>query len=184
MRGGGLTAIGVLARHLDGQGLAGERRLVDLERLLVRVQPDRVRGHDVAAAQEDDVSGHNLGHVQRHPGAVALDRELVQACTHQAVACIHQVVPEARDGVVLEGRDGRLCARGAPARSVHRPSGSVRRDGSVACVAARRAWAFISSIKPRVALVTSRAKIIQKSRYDPRERASRPAISICVRGRR
>ena len=77
----------------------------------------------------------------------------------------------------------------ACAREVHRPDqctgrAGARRDGSVACVAARRAWAFISSIKPRVALVMSRAKIIQKSRYDPRERASRPAISICVRGRR
>jgi hypothetical protein len=39
-------------------------------------------------------------------------------------------------------------------------------------------------MKPREAFVMSRAKIIQKSRYDPRERASRPAISICVRGRR
>mmetsp|Transcript_5057 Transcript_5057/g.11624 ORF Transcript_5057/g.11624 Transcript_5057/m.11624 type:complete len:224 (-) Transcript_5057:152-823(-) len=57
-----------------------------------------------------------------------------------------------------------------------RLTGSLRTRPSLR--AEMDAWAFISSTKPRVALVMSRAKMIQKSRYDPRERASRPAISI------
>ena len=40
------------------------------------------------------------------------------------------------------------------------------------------ACAFISSMKPRVALVMRSAKMIQKSMYDPRISDSRPAISI------
>ena len=44
------------------------------------------------------------------------------------------------------------------------------------------ACAFISSTKPRVALVINRQKMIQKSRYEPSERARRPANSICGAG--
>ena len=80
-------ALRVLTRDLDGEGLAGERRLVDGE--LVAVEPLAVGRDDVAATEEDDVARDDLGHVHRGELAVALDRKLA-------------------DHAVLEGGDGGL----------------------------------------------------------------------------
>mmetsp|Transcript_14065 Transcript_14065/g.37027 ORF Transcript_14065/g.37027 Transcript_14065/m.37027 type:complete len:250 (-) Transcript_14065:52-801(-) len=57
-----------------------------------------------------------------------------------------------------------------------RLTGSLRMRPSLS--AEIDACAFISSTKPRVALVMSRAKMIQKSIHEPSDAARRPAISI------
>uniref|UniRef100_J3M5Z1 Uncharacterized protein n=1 Tax=Oryza brachyantha TaxID=4533 RepID=J3M5Z1_ORYBR len=62
----GGTRVDAVAGHLvDGEGLAGERRLIDLERVALH-QP-RVRRDDVAELDADDVSRHQDRRVLLRP---------------------------------------------------------------------------------------------------------------------
>ena len=85
--------------RVDGQRLAGQRGLVDFDR--IALQQARVRGHDVTEAHADDVARHELARRRCRPLAVSLHPGLDRQPGLQRVDGVARLVlfPEPHHGV-------------------------------------------------------------------------------------